>query len=553
MKEKVEGLLRESIGELVENGTLADLPLDSIAAAVPANKEFGDYTTNIAMVSASRLRKKPREIASIIRQALEKHSDVFEKVDIAGPGFINLYLNPAIWVGELKDIVEKKHDYGKSAFGAGKKVQVEFVSANPTGPLHIGHGRGAAVGDTLARILSAAGFTVEAEYYINDIGNQMNILGLSVFIRYQELQGMTVAFPENGYQGEYIRELAREMQRIHGDSLLSKDREAAVGICREYAAEAILNGIKEDLELFNVHFDHWFGESSLYRDNKVQEALSYLEARGLSYTEDGALWFRTSKFGDEKDRVLKKQDGSLTYFAPDIAYHRDKLGRGFRQIIDIWGADHHGYVPRMKAAFAALGAPEDCFHALLIQLVSLVRGGKPVSMSTRSGEFVTLREIMDEVGKDVARYFFLMRRCDSHLVFDLDLAKKKSDENPVYYIQYAHARICSIIRNAGDQGLFPEASSADLGRLGTGDDLDLIKTIAAYPDVVVSSAADLEPHRIAFYLLDLATAFHRFYNRNRVITDNRPLTTARLVLVDAVRQVLKNALALMGIDAPESM
>ena len=267
----------------------------------------------------------------------------------------------------------------------------------------------------------------------------------------------------------------------------------------------------------------------------------------------GALWFRTSRFGDEKDRVLKKQDGSLTYFAPDIAYHKDKLGRGFRQIIDIWGADHHGYVPRMKAAIAALGAPEDCFHALLIQLVSLVRDGKPVSMSTRSGEFVTLREIIDEVGKDVARYFFLMRRCDSQLVFDIDLAKKKSDENPVFYIQYAHARICSILRNAADQGFSADASAADLGILGTGDDLDLIKTLAGYPDIVVSAAADLEPHRIAFYLLDLATAFHRFYNRNRVITDNRPLTTARLVLVDAVRQVLKNALALMGIDAPESM
>jgi len=553
MKEKVEKLLKETIGELVENGTLADLPLELISAAVPANKEFGDYTTNIAMVSASRLKKKPREIAPSIKQAMENHGDIFEKVDIAGPGFINLYLNPAVWVGELKEIVEKKHDYGKSAFGAGKKVQVEFVSANPTGPLHIGHGRGAAVGDTLARILSAAGFTVESEYYINDIGNQMNILGLSVFIRYQELHGMTVTFPENGYQGEYIRDLAREMQKIQGDSLLSKDRDEAVRICREYAADAILNGIKEDLELFNVHFDHWFGESTLYRDNKVQEALSYLDAQGLSYTEDGALWFRTSKFGDEKDRVLKKQDGSLTYFAPDIAYHKDKLGRGFRQVIDIWGADHHGYVPRMKAAIAALGAPEDCFHALLIQLVSLVRDGKPVSMSTRSGEFVTLREIIDEVGKDVARYFFLMRRCDSHLVFDLDLAKKKSDENPVYYIQYAHARICSILRNATDQGLSPEASPADLGMLGSGDDLDLIKTIACYPDVVVSSAADLEPHRIAFYLLDLATAFHRFYNRNRVITDNRPLTAARLVLVDAVRQVLKNALALMGIDAPESM
>ncbi|HWR68299.1 MAG TPA: arginine--tRNA ligase, partial [Desulfomonilia bacterium] len=323
--------------------------------------------------------------------------------------------------------------------------------------------------------------------------------------------------------------------------------------CQEYAAGSIMQGIREDLRLFNVRFDRFFNESSLYHDHKVAESLDYLRLKALSYEDDGALWFRTSAFGDEKDRVLRKQDGSLTYFAPDIAYHKDKLDRGFEKIIDIWGADHHGYVPRMKAAIAAMGADKDCFHALLIQLVSLVRDGRPVQMSTRAGEFVTLREIIDEVGKDVARYFFMMRRCDAQLVFDLDLAKKKSDENPVYYIQYAHARICSIIRNAADQGISPSLNGTDLQLLASGDDLALIKILASCPDIVAAAATDLEPHRIAFYLLDVATAFHRFYNRNRVISDDPALTRARLVLVDAVRQVIANTLALMGIDAPESM
>ena len=504
-------------------------------------------------MAAKKAKKSPREVAGIIKQAIEAHSELIEKVEVAGPGFINLFIKPVRWAGLLQEITTLRQDYGKSSYGAKKKVQVEFVSANPTGPLHIGHGRGAAVGDTLVRILDAAGFDVAAEYYINDIGNQMNNLGLSVLARYKEIHGKDSLFPESGYKGDYIKDIAQEMIKIHGDALLDKDHDEAVKVCREYAAQVILEGIKEDLGLFNVHFHKWFSESSLYHDHKVEDALEYLKEKDLSYEADGALWFKTSHFGDEKDRVLKKQDGSLTYFAPDIAYHKDKLDRGFAQVIDIWGADHHGYVPRMKAAITALGATEDCFHALLIQLVSLVRDHKPVSMSTRSGEFVTLREIINEVGKDVARYFFMMRKCDAQLVFDLDLAKKKSDENPVYYIQYAHARICSIIRNAAEQGFAPTLEGANLELLVGGDDLDLIKVLAGYPDIVVSAASDLEPHRIAFYLLDLATAFHRFYNRNRVITEDVPLTSARLVLIDAVRQVIANALALMGIDAPESM
>jgi len=553
MKEQIAALLRNTLHELIAQGAIPEYDLETISVSVPARKEFGDFSTNVAMIMASQAKKKPRDIAQTIQERMARLSDVFDRVDIAGPGFINFTVSPLMWVRVLNTILEKKDRFGTSAFGRGKKVQVEFVSANPTGPLHVGHGRGAAVGDTLARILKAAGFKVESEYYINDVGNQMNILGLSVLSRYREIFGKDSSFPENGYKGDYIRKIAQSLSEARGDELLCREESDAVTACREFASDFILNGIKEDLALFNVHFDQWFSEAALYRDHKVEHTLDFLKERGLSYEAEGALWFRTTGFGDEKDRVLRKQDGSLTYFAPDIAYHQDKLERGFKQIIDVWGADHHGYVPRMKAAIEALGADKDCFHALLIQLVSLVREGQPVSMSTRSGEFVTLREIIDEVGKDVCRYFFMMRRSDAQLVFDLDLAKKKSEENPVYYIQYAHARICSILRNAAEQGLSPEPSLLEEDALSTGDDLDLIKMIAGYPDVVVSSAADLEPHRISFYLLELATAFHRFYNRNRVISDDGRVTMARLILVVAVKQVLANALSLMGIEAPESM
>ncbi|HVN71590.1 MAG TPA: arginine--tRNA ligase [Desulfomonilia bacterium] len=553
MKDRVEKLLRDTANDLIASGTLPEIDPDAVSVSIPTNKEFGDFATNMAMVTAKKAKKPPRNVAAAIKEALEQHAGLIDKVEVAGPGFINLFVKPDMWVEVLNEITAQGGNYGKSTYGANRKVQVEFVSANPTGPLHIGHGRGAAVGDTLVRILDAAGFDVSAEYYINDIGNQMNNLGLSVLARYRELQGKAEPFPEHGYKGDYIRDIARDMIKIHDDELLSRDHNEAVGICREYAADTIMQGIKEDLDLFNVHFNRFFSESSLYQDRKVEDALNYLKEKDLSYEADGALWFRTSRFGDEKDRVLQKQDGSLTYFAPDIAYHKDKLDRGFDQIIDIWGADHHGYVPRMQAAFSALGAAKECFHALLIQLVSLIREGKPVQMSTRSGEFITLREIIDEVGKDVARYFFMMRKCDAQLVFDLDLAKKKSDENPVYYIQYAHARICSIIRNAAEQGIGTDTDETSLHLLAQGEDLELIKVLASYPDTIVSAASNLEPHRIAFYLLDLATAFHRFYNRNRVITENASLTKARLALVAAVRQVIANALGLMGIDAPESM
>ncbi|HHO76035.1 MAG TPA: arginine--tRNA ligase [Deltaproteobacteria bacterium] len=553
MKNRILSLLKQTMDELVQEGFVPGYELNTINITTPPNKDFGDFASNIAMTMAARAKKPPRDIANAVKVKMEALGDIIDRIDIAGPGFINFYIKPVVWTSVLNEIHDQKELYGTSSLGAGKKVQVEFVSANPTGPLHIGHGRGAAVGDTLVRILAAAGFDVEAEYYINDVGNQMNNLGLSVLSRYRELFGEKITFPDQGYKGEYIKDLATALSKIHGEDLLRQNQSKAVEICREFASRSILEEIKSDLDTFNVSFDRFFSESTLYENNEVDIMLEYMKDQGLSYEDDGALWFRTSRFGDEKDRVLRKNDGTLTYFAPDIAYHKDKLARGFTQIIDIWGADHHGYVPRMKAAIEALGADKDCFNALLIQLVSLVRQGKPVQMSTRSGEFITLKEIIDEVGKDVARYFFLMRRCDSQLVFDLDLAKKKSDENPVYYIQYAHARICSILANASEQGMYADMETADFELLATGEDLELIKVIATYPDVVAGCAADLEPHRIAFYLLDLATAFHRFYNKNRVLSDDGRMTKARLVLISAVKQVLANALALMGIEAPQSM
>ncbi len=553
MKNTVESILRATIEGLITQGTLPPVDPAALALTIPANKEFGDFTTNFAMQVSKAARRKPREVAEVIREALQAQSHTFARIEVAGPGFINLSLHPQLWTTVLQDIGAKADTYGESAYGAGKKVQVEFVSANPTGPLHIGHGRGAAVGDTLARILKATGHDVQREYYINDVGNQMNTLGKSVLARYRELCGVEGDFPEEGYKGDYIRDLAGTLKEIHGEALLEMDENEAIGLSREYAAGSIMETIRADLERFNVHFEHWFSEASLYREGKVERALDELRERGFIYDHEGALWFASSRLGDEKDRVIKKQDGSLTYFAPDIAYHSDKLGRGFEQVIDIWGADHHGYVPRMRAAIEALGAPREAFHALLIQLVSLERDGKPVYMSTRAGEFVTLKEILDEVGKDAARYFFMMRKCDSHLIFDLELAKKKSEENPVFYIQYAHARVCSILRNAQEQGLGLDAQGARLDCLSSDEDLALIKLLASYPDMLIASAQSLEPHRVSFYLLDLATSFHRFYNKNRVISNDEALTRARLVLVDAVRQVIHNALALMGIDAPESM
>jgi len=554
MKDKVEYILNNALKRLLDNNIIT-VPEDTkINVSIPADKSFGDYATNAAMVLAKPSKKNPRELAALIISEIQGISTLFSKIEPAGPGFINLHVKTEAWAGVLEEIAQKKENFGKTDFGLKKKVQIEFVSANPTGPLHVGHGRGAAVGDTLARILDAAGYEVQREYYINDTGNQMNMLGLSVFSRYMELSGdKKIEFPDSGYKGEYITGLAKELKAVNGDKLMHMPQSDAVALCREYAGSSILAGIRKDLEEFAVKFDNWFSESTLYKDNQVEKTIEEMKSKGFAYEEEGALWFKSTVFGDEKDRVLRKTDGSLTYFAPDIAYHKEKLGRGFSKIIDIWGADHHGYVPRMSAAMKAIGADDDCFHALLIQLVSLVRSGEPVQMSTRSGEFITLKEVVDEVGKDAARYFFMMRRCDSHLVFDLELAKKKGEENPVFYIQYAHARICSIIRKAMLLEQNPEKGLKYLKKLITDDEIDIMKMLAKYPDTIISSASDLEPHRIAYYILELSTAFHRFYNKNKVISEDAELSAARLLLIDCVRQVIVNCLDLMGIDAPETM
>ncbi|HEY9161961.1 MAG TPA: arginine--tRNA ligase [Desulfomonilia bacterium] len=553
MKHKVEAVLNEVLNKILIEGEITIPEGFKSGISVPADKQFGDYATNAAMMLAKPAKKNPRELAALISKKIQDSSDLFTKVEVAGPGFINFFVKVDAWAEILEEVITQKVLFGRSSIGAKKKVQIEFVSANPTGPLHVGHGRGAAVGDTLARILDAAGFDVQREYYINDTGNQMNMLGLSVYSRYRELLGHTSDFPENGYKGGYIKEIASEIHGIHGESLLYMPEKDAVAICREYAGKNILEGINRDLREFNINFDVWFSESELYKDDMVGKTLESMKAKGLTFEEDNALWFRSTEFGDEKDRVLRKSDGALTYFAPDIAYHKNKLERGFEKIIDIWGADHHGYVPRMSAAMKALGAEDDCFHALLIQLVSLVRAGVPVQMSTRSGEFVTLKEVVDEVGRDAARFFFMMRRCDSHLVFDLELAKKKGEENPVFYVQYAHARICSIIRKAALSEQKPETGLKYLKKLITDDEIDLMKMIAQFPDTVLSAATELEPHRIAYYVLELATAFHRFYNKNKVIGEDYEVSAARLLLVDCVRQVIANGLSLMGVDAPDSM
>ncbi|MCK5553396.1 MAG: arginine--tRNA ligase, partial [Deltaproteobacteria bacterium] len=473
---------------------------------------------------------------------------------IGGPGFIKFYLKEKVWYSVLEEIDRKGEDFGKGKIGEGRRVQVEFISANPTGPLHVGHGRGAAIGDALAKILEACDYRVFKEYYINDVGSQMNILGQSVLLRYLHALGKEVEFPDHCYQGDYITELAKKTIVERGEEYLHCPEEDSVRSLASFGANDILRGIKGDLDQFGVHFDGWFSEKELYREEKVPRAIEDLKTRDLVYEKDGALWLKTSQYGDEKDRVLVKADGETTYFASDVAYHKDKLDRGFEVLINIWGADHHGYVPRMKAALSAMGKDEAILKVVLVQLVSLVREGKPVAMSTRAGEFTTLKDVVEEVGRDAARFFFLMRRPDSQLDFDLELAKKQSAENPVYYVQYAHARISSIFREALNKGMvLPRFEDTDLHLLNLPEELDLLKHLTAYPEVVEASALSLEPHRIPFYLMDLSSLFHSYYNKYRVISSEAELTKARLLLVRAVKGVIKSALNILGISAPEKM
>ena len=554
MKKKIVDLLEKALATCRQQGSLPEGELPFIEVDLTKDPAHGDYATNIAMVLASRAKKNPRLIAETLVRAMDDGDGLLEKIEIAGPGFINFSIRGESWASLLEAVHRLKDRYGMPDIGGGRRVQVEFVSANPTGPLHIGHARGAVVGDVIARILEAAGFAVSREYYINDAGNQMHNLGKSVWFRYLELLGRSVEFPENCYRGDYIRELAAQIRARDGEAWLARGQDAAVPPFTDFAAGAILEGIQEDLKAFGVVFDVYFSERELYREDGVARLLAELEGQGFIYREGDTRWFKTTAFGDDKDRVVVRQNGEPTYFAADIAYHRNKYRRGFDRVIDIWGADHHGYIPRMYAGIQAMGYSREALEIVLVQLVNLLRDGRPVAMSTRSGEFVTLREVVDEVGRDAARYNFLMRRSDSHLDFDLELAKKQSNENPVYYVQYAHARICSILRTAFERGFaVPDYHEASLGLLTLFEETDLIKAITRFPEVVEGAAGTLEPHRLTFYLNELAALFHSYYNKNKVLSEDAGMSEARLFLVQSIRIVLRNALGLLGVSAPESM
>ena len=552
MKDQLRQAIKAALQQCCIDKTLSsEVSLDEIQLEIPKNPEHGDFSTNLALTLAKPERKAPRKIAEILVAALQGDS-LCDKIEIAGPGFINFRLAATCWYNVLDQIAEQGKKYGCSNIGNGTKIQVEFVSANPTGPLHIGHGRGAVVGDAVAAVLQAAGFDVQREYYINDAGNQILTLGRSILLRLRELQGVAIEFPEDGYQAEYVVELAAKYRSEQGE-LTDVSETEAIELCARFGIAEVLKWIETDLKAFGIQFDHWYSEKSLYDRGMVDQELKKLAEKGLSFEQDDALWLRTTEFGDDKDRVLIKSDGSYTYFASDVAYHMEKFDRGFDRVIDVWGADHHGYIPRMKAMLAGLGHSPDDLEVLLIQMVNLLRDGKPYIMGKRSGNFITLKEVVDEVGRDACRFFFLMRRCDSQLDFDLELAKQQSSDNPVFYVQYAHARICSINRNAADSGLEQPSGSVDYQRLELTEELALVKQLARFPETVVGAALSYEPHRIIFYLQDLAAQFHSYYNRHRVLVDDPETSRARLALVNAVRTVLANALQLLGLSAPERM
>jgi len=535
-------------------GTLLSQQLPDFVVEVPRTPEHGDLATNLAMLLAQQEKKPPRQIAQALLSCLADESALIARIDIAGPGFINFRFKETVWHQVLCDIAAQGARYGASDMGRGQKVMVEFVSANPTGPLHIGHGRGAALGDALANILAYAGYAVEREYYINDVGNQMQSLGRSVYIRYLQLLKQPAEFSEGLYKGDYIIDIAKEVILKHGNAFLQAAEQEAVAFFTAYAAQRILKGIQDDLQAFGVHLTTWFSEKSLFDSGDVQHALHDLKSQGLAYELDGALWFKATQFGDEKDRVMVKENGSTTYFASDIAYHQNKFKRGFDKTVDIWGADHHGYVPRIKSVLSALGIAPDALHVILVQMVNLLRDGTPVAMSTRAGEFVTLKQVVEEVGADAARFIFLTRRSDAQLDFDLGVAKKQSDENPVYYVQYGHARTCSIISFAAEQGLaVPAYQDIDARLLSAPEEIDLMRKLAQFPWTVAGSAQAYEPHRLTTYLLEIVAQFHSYYNKYRVITEQQNLSRARLLLMDCIRKVLHNGMSLVGVAAPEKM
>jgi arginyl-tRNA synthetase len=569
VQEMVATALLGALDGAKKKGQLKTEAWPALTLDAPKRPEWGDLASTVAMSLASSEQRAPHDIAQIIVENIPGREQLFERVEIVRPGFLNLTVKPALWQEVLKEIESQGAAYGKADLGRGRRVLVEYVSANPTGPLHVGHGRGAAVGQAVARLLDAVGYEVAGEYYVNDAGRQMKLLGASVYARYQELSGRPVEFPEDGYHGVYITAVAERIKQQLGDTAKDQAPAELEEQCRMFAYREMLAQIREDLNLFGIEFQSWFSEASLLESKAVEQVLDELKSRGLLFEQEGAWWFRSSAFGDEKDRVVKKQDGEYTYLASDIAYHRDKLRRGYDLLIDVWGADHHGYIPRMQAVVQAYGHPKERLHVVLVQLVKLLRAGVEVKMSKRTGSFVTMREVIEEVGADAAKFFFLMRDSRTHLDFDLDLAKQRSADNPVYYVQYAHARISSLWRVAGTRGIdCPSAADADLSVLTDPDELGLIRKLSAYPDILQTSASAFEPHRMTYYLQQLAALLHTFYNKHRILPpagiqeagEAEPVeeltpkkTAARLVLMRGVQQVIRNGLSVLGISAPEQM
>ncbi|WP_417914585.1 arginine--tRNA ligase [Candidatus Electronema sp. JM] len=516
----------------------------------PKHEGQGDFATNFAMIVAGKERHKPREVAEQIATLLRQEAALLDKVEIAGPGFVNLFLNPAVWSSALAPIAEQGEQFGLSTAGKGMKVMVEFVSANPTGPLTVGHGRNAVLGDSLARLLAAIGGDVTREYYFNDAGRQMRVLGASLKARYLEKLGLPNEFPEDGYQGGYMYDIAQTMIDEAGDGF----KDAELDIFRKRAQEAIFADIDATLKRIGIVFDSYYNEHSLYENGLIEDVVAELRAKGLVYEQEGATWFKTSAFGQAQDRVIIKNTGEPTYRLPDIAYHREKFRRGFEKMVNVFGSDHIATVPDVLAGVEALGYDKSKVQVVMHQFVTLMRGGKQVKMSTRKASFITVDELVDEVGTDALRFFFLMRKADAQLEFDLELAKAQSQENPVYYVQYAHARLCSIERLAEERGIaLPEPVSTDLSLLKEAEEYQLLKTLAAYPGLVVDAANDLAPHRVIFFLMELAGQFHSFYNKHKVMTDDPQLTAARLCLCRGIKTVLGNGLRLVGVSAPERM
>jgi len=586
MKQQIQQLMQSALDALHQQGIFSEALDKQPMIERARDASHGDFASNAAMMFSKKAAMKPRDLAEKIIENIAD-TDWLDEVSIAGPGFINFRLATNAYHSLIPEILEQSHQFGRSQFGQGKKVQVEFVSANPTGPLHVGHGRGAAYGAVVADLLEAVGFDVHREYYVNDAGRQMDILATSVWLRYLELADEELVFPANGYRGDYVWDIAATLHRehandyrhsteevfadvpddepaggdkeLHIDALIARTKQL-LGDNRyrfvfELALNTILDDIRDDLGLFGVTYQDWFSEKSLVESGAVNKAIDKLRASGHLYEKEGAWWFKSTDFGDEKDRVVIRDNGQMTYFASDIAYHMQKLERGFDRVIDVWGADHHGYVPRVKAALEAMGEDKDRLDVLLVQFAVLYRSGEKVQMSTRSGQFVTLRELRKEVGRDAARFFYVMRKCEQHMDFDLDLAKSQSNDNPVYYVQYAHARVCSVIRQAGEKQLSvePSAGMENLELLAEEHETDLMKQLSRYPEVVEMAALNEEPHQLTHYLRDLANDFHSYYNRSQFLVDDEQLRDARIKLILAVREVLRNGLNLIGVSAPEQM